>query len=117
MTGKPASILVVDDAEATRYTLARMLRKARYEVREAGTGGEALRLAAEQPDLIILDINLPDLSGHEVRRRLKADPTTAAIPVLHLSASFVESDNRAEGLEGGADGYLTSVDSGRAVIA
>jgi PAS domain S-box-containing protein len=57
--------------------------------------------------LIILDINLPDLSGHEVRRRLKTDPATAAIPVLHLSASFVESDNRAEGLEGGADGYLT----------
>jgi PAS domain S-box-containing protein len=117
MTSKPTSILVVDDAEASRYTLVRMLQKAHYEVREAASGKEALRLAAEQPDLIILDINLPDLTGHEVRRQLKGAPATAAIPVLHLSASFVESDNRAEGLEGGADGYLTYPVEQRELIA
>src|SRR5262249_13872762 len=63
--------------------------------------------AAERPDLVILDVNLPDLSGYEVCRQLKADPATAAIPVLHLSATFVRSEDRSEGLEGGADGFLT----------
>jgi PAS domain S-box-containing protein len=101
------TILIVDDVEASRYTLARMLQKARFEVKEAATGREALRLAAEKPDLIILDVNLPDLSGYEVCKQIRAAPATAAIPVLHLSASFVDADNRAEGLEGGADGYLT----------
>ena len=111
------TILVVDDVEGSRYTLARMLKKARYEVREAATGGDALRLAMQGPDLIILDINLPDVNGREVCRRLKADPATASIPVLHLSASFVESENRAEGLESGADGYLTYPIEPRELIA
>src|SRR5438552_13700047 len=110
-------ILIVDDAEGSRYVLTRMLQRARYEVREAATGLEALRLAAENPDLVILDINLPDLNGREVCRRLKADPATASIPVLHLSASFVESENRAEGLESGADGYLTYPVEPRELIA
>ena len=70
----PARILVVDDTIGTRYSLVRMLQKARYEVREATTGKEALRLAAERPDLIILDINLPDVDGYEVCRQVKSDP-------------------------------------------
>ena len=98
---------MVDDQEGSRYTLVRMLQKAQYQVKEAGTGRDTLRLATEQPDLIILDIGLPDLSGYEVCQKIKADPSTAAIPVLHLSASFAESENRVRGLEGGADGYLT----------
>src|SRR4051812_48289334 len=102
-----ATVLVVDDTEGSRYSVTRMLQKARYGVKEAATGRETLRLAAEQPDLIILDINLPDMTGYEVCRRLKADPATASIPILHLSASFIESESRAAGLEGGADGYLT----------
>src|SRR5262249_53735910 len=85
---------------------SRILQKAGFAVREAGTGVEALRLVAEQPDLVILDINLPDLSGYEVCRRIKENPASAVIPVLHLSASLVESETRSRGLEGGADGYL-----------
>jgi PAS domain S-box-containing protein len=108
MADEPSpTILIVDDIEASRYTLRRMLQKANYGVHEAATGQDALRLLAEKPDLVILDVNLPDISGHEVCRQIKADPVTASIPVLHLSASFVDADNRAEGLEGGADGYLT----------
>jgi PAS domain S-box-containing protein len=103
----PATIVVVDDKEGTRYTLARLLRKAGYVVREAATGEEALRLAAEKPDLIVLDIKLPDINGLEVCRRVKADPATTAVLVLHLSATFADSDSRSLGLEGGADGYLT----------
>ncbi|WP_088892046.1 hybrid sensor histidine kinase/response regulator [Leptolyngbya ohadii] len=101
------TVLTVDDNEATRYMVARMLRQAGFEVKEAATGEEALRLAAEQPDLILLDVKLPDISGLEVCRRIKNNPITAGIPVLHLSANFVSPASKAEGLEGGADGYLT----------
>jgi PAS domain S-box-containing protein len=103
----PPTILIVDDTEASRYAVGRILRKANYTVLEATTGREALDLAAGRPDLVILDVNLPDSSGYDICRQLKASTTTAAIPVLHLSASFVQSDDRSEGLESGADGYLT----------
>ncbi len=93
-----ATILVVDDKEASRYTVARLLRKQGYEVREAASGEEALRLAAGRPDLVILDVKMPDMSGYEVCRRLKADPATASMPVLHLSATFADSDSRSLGL-------------------
>jgi PAS domain S-box-containing protein len=107
MADRPAaSVLIVDDTAASRYAVSRTLRKAGYAVEEASTGGEALRLAAAGPDLVILDVNLPDMSGYEVCQRIKADPVTASIPVLHLSSSFVHSENRSEGLESGADGYL-----------
>ena len=76
-----------------------------------------MRLAAERPDLVILDVNLPDMSGFEVCRQIKAAPATASMPVLHLSASFVESENRSEGLESGADGYLTYPMEPRELIA
>jgi signal transduction histidine kinase/DNA-binding response OmpR family regulator len=98
---------VVDDNEASRYAVGRMLRQARFAVVEAATGGEALRLAGQGVDLVLLDVNLPDVSGIEVCQRLKAAPATATTPVLHLSANFVRSEHRSEGLEGGADGYLT----------
>ncbi|MEO7476233.1 MAG: response regulator, partial [Gemmatimonadales bacterium] len=101
------TILVVDDNEAERYYVGRVLRQAGFEVIGAGTGGEALRLAADQPALVTLDVRLPDLSGFEVCRRLKGDPSTRDIPVLHISASHTSPDAKAEGLDGGADGYLT----------
>jgi PAS domain S-box-containing protein len=103
---EPTTILNVDDDEAGRYTITQMLRKASFRVLEAGSGAEALRRAAEA-DLIVLDVNLPDLHGFEVCRRLKANPATASIPVLHLSGSFVTSGDRARGLDEGGDAYLT----------
>jgi len=104
---KPARILCVDDTEAGRYAVAQVLRQAGFEVIEAASGAEALRLAAQNPDLILLDVNLPDIDGFEVCKRLKAAPASAAIPVVHLSATYVRGDEMARGLEGGADGYLT----------
>ena len=101
------SILYVDDDPANRRTFSMVLRHAGFETREAATGGDALRLAAEQPDLIILDVNLPDIDGFEVCRRIKAHPATSSIPVLHMSAVYVRSEDKTHGLEGGADGYLT----------
>lgn len=101
------TVLAVDDNDAIRYSLTRYLREAGYDVIEARTGTEALNLARHDPALITLDINLPDIDGFEVCRRLKDDPATSEIPILHVSASFVESAHRVRGLEGGADAYLS----------
>lgn len=100
-------ILNVDDHEAGRYARSRLLTNAGYAVQEASTGKEALELSvALRPALVILDVNLPDVSGLEVCRRIKADPLTASTPVLHLSASAITSADRVGGLDNGADTYL-----------
>jgi signal transduction histidine kinase len=101
------TVLTVDDNDAIRYSLTRYLRDGGYHVIEARTGAEALNLARHNPALITLDINLPDLDGFEVCRRLKEDPATCEIPVLHISASCVDSVHKVRGLEGGADAYLS----------
>ncbi len=102
----PTTILNVDDNEANRYAVSRMLKRAGFATIEAASGAEALRLVAGRPDLVILDVNMPDLDGFEVCRRIKADPVTASIPVLHMSASYILSEDKTRGLEQGADGYL-----------
>ena len=103
---KDTTILTVDDNDALRYSLSRTLKEGGYQVMEAATGADALRLADEGPDLITLDVRLPDMDGFEICRRLKANPRTAHIPVLHISATFVDTEYRVRGLETGADGYL-----------
>jgi two-component system cell cycle sensor histidine kinase/response regulator CckA len=101
-------ILNVDDQAANRYVISRILRREGFKVIEAATGAETLRKAAEEdPDLILLDVQLPDISGIEVCRRLKESERTRFTPVLHLSATNVTPDDRAAGLNSGADGYLT----------
>jgi serine phosphatase RsbU (regulator of sigma subunit)/DNA-binding NarL/FixJ family response regulator len=105
--GPPATVLVVDDSEAKRYLLASWLRRDGYAVAEAATGAGALAAIRERgADLVVLDIRLPDLSGTEVCERLKADPVTAVIPVIQVSAIHVASADRARGLQRGADAYL-----------
>lgn len=111
------TILTVDDNDALRYTLTRTLRGEGYNVIEARNGVEALRLADGFPDLITLDLNLPDLDGYEVCRRLKANPQTAHIPILHISATFVQPEHRVRGLDGGADGFLAEPVSGAELLA
>lgn len=106
MRESDTTILVVDDNEALRYAIVRALRSGGYQVIEAGTGAEALQLASQSPDLITLDIKLPDIDGYEVCRRLRARPDTNHIPILHISASFVASEHKVKALEGGADAYL-----------
>jgi PAS domain S-box-containing protein len=102
----PIKILAVDDNPAALYATARVLRSAGYDVIEASTGNAALR-AANQADLVVLDINLPDMDGFEVCRRLRAQSETAQLPVLHLSATFTNAGDFELGLEAGADSYLT----------
>ena len=80
-------ILVVDDETEARVGLARLLRAKGYEVSEAATGGEVLSRAREEwPNLIVLDIVLPDITGTDVFKMLRADPITKMIPVLLLTA-------------------------------
>jgi PAS domain S-box-containing protein len=100
-------ILNVDDDEAGRYAMSRILRSAGFQVDEAATGAETLRItASKQFSLVILDVNLPDVSGFEICRRLKADPNSSHVPVLHVSATNVSAQAKVRGLESGADGYL-----------
>ena len=102
------TILVVDDNPATLYATSRLLRGAGWTVLEAATGTEALASArSRELSMIVLDVNLPDIDGFEVCRRLQADPVTEGTPVIHLSASFINDYAKVQGLEGGAVGYLT----------
>ena len=107
MSEPTGPILVVDDEPDIRLLVAINLRKAGYRVIEAERGDEALRLAQEhQPALIVLDLMLPDLSGREVCRRLRAVQETKTTPVLMLTARDEEID-RVKGFMAGADDYVT----------
>ena len=107
-TTAPKRILVIDDQDATRYIFRRILTHAGYRVEEAETGREGLAKAMLSPDLIIADVNLPDMLGYDVCRRLKSNPVTQSIPVLQISASFISDESKVQALEGGADSYLTA---------
>ncbi len=113
---KDITILAVDDNDAIRYSLSRALQGGGYRVIEARNGTETLRLADDSPDLITLDVHLPDMDGFEVCRRLKANPRTAHIPVLHISATVTDTENRVRGLEA-ADGYLAEPVSREELLA
>jgi PAS domain S-box-containing protein len=101
------TVLNVDDNSANRYVKSRVLRGAGFEVIEAGTGQAALNLAEEKhPDLVLLDIRLPDISGLEVCRRLRDNQSTQRIPIVHISATHISPEDEQTSLEAGADIYL-----------
>jgi PAS domain S-box-containing protein len=106
VTTPAARILVVEDNAGKRYTICRHLRTFGFEITEAETGLDGLEKARAVPDLVILDIKLPDIDGMEVCRRNKADPLTSAVLVLELSAYHAAPSDRARGLDLGADAYL-----------
>src|SRR5687767_16025545 len=92
-------ILVVDDYAGARYLRSRILMDAGYQVVEAENGEDALRLAATvHPSLILLDVNLPDISGTEVSSRLKKDPATAGIPIIQITGAWLSEDARRRGM-------------------
>jgi CheY-like chemotaxis protein len=100
-------ILIVDDYPGALYMRSRILSDAGYEVLEATRGEQALAIAlAHRPSLVLLDVNLPDISGTEVCARLKRDPITAGIPVIQITAAELSSAARQEGMASGADAYL-----------
>ncbi len=103
----PQIILNVDDYPPGRYARTRVLRQAGFQVIEAQTGAETLRLVEEyRPALILLDVNLPDMNGFEVCRQIKGKPDFAGITIVHISASNVQPHHQVHGLDTGADGYL-----------
>jgi two-component system, cell cycle response regulator len=100
-------ILIVDDYPANVKLLERNLAAAGYETASAADGEEALsKVAAEQPDLILLDIMLPKIDGFEVCRRLRADEATAVVPIIMITA-LTETEDRIRGLEAGADDFIS----------
>jgi signal transduction histidine kinase len=100
-------IVNVDDYVPGRYARTKLLKQAGFRVMEASTGREALDMAErERPPLILLDVNLPDINGFEVCRRLRDNPQTSAITILHISASSILTHHQVSGLNSGADGYL-----------
>jgi PAS domain S-box-containing protein len=102
-----ATILNVDDNEPALYAKTRILRRAGFQVLEAQDGATALRLVAQSmPQLVLLDVQLPDVSGLEVCRRIKSDPVTRRIPVLHISATHISETDQQVGMESGAEIYL-----------
>lgn len=105
MSPGPA-VLVVEDHPTMRGALRAILEAEGYRVREAVDGRSALeQVAADPPDLLILDLNIPIVSGGDVLRRLKAAPATAEIPVVVVTAEGEQG--RADAMASGAAGYLT----------
>jgi CheY-like chemotaxis protein len=111
-------ILVVDDDDDMRAAYSRMLGKSGYEILQAADGASALGLARrERPDVVLLDVLLPDLSGVEVCRHIKADAALARTFVLNVSGHQASPDIAAEWLEAGADGYLIKPVEPRVLLA
>lgn len=101
-------ILVVDDDEVVRSVFVKILRGRGYEVSEAATGRQALQLTREErPDVVLLDVRLPDLSGLEVCRQIKGDANLQDVFVALCSGEATSSENTVDGLAAGADEYVT----------
>jgi two-component system KDP operon response regulator KdpE len=104
---RPLRILLVDDELPIQRSVAPLLRSRGYEVEVAATGAEALaKVASHPPDLIVLDLGLPDLEGTEVCRRVRASVSASKMPIIVLSARGREADKVAA-LDLGADDYIT----------
>jgi two-component system, NtrC family, sensor kinase len=85
-------VLVVDDLREMRSLMRAILADAGYDVLEAATGAEGLAQMSRNPDLVMLDVHLPDISGFEVCRRIRSNKNTAEVPVVHVSAMFASPD-------------------------
>ena len=115
---EPYILIIEDDfdiAESLRYNLARE----RYQIEIAESGERGLRLALDEnrtPSLILLDLMLPGMSGSELCRRLRREPTTKQIPIIMLTAKATEVD-KIQGLDSGADDYITKPFSIKEVVA
>lgn len=105
---KPSnSVLVVDDDDSLRHMFAACLRKAGYEVLEAASGREGLRLTRNHlPHLLLLDVRLPDITGVEVCRQIKSDPAFRDVFVALCSGEAISDEHKVDGLQTGADEYL-----------
>jgi DNA-binding response OmpR family regulator len=105
----PEKILVVDDDVDTLRSVGMMLQRQGYQIIAANNGHQALVMAQnERPDLVLLDVMMPDLDGYDVTRRLRSNPTTSGIPIIMFTAK-TQVDDKVLGFEVGVDDYLTKV--------
>jgi DNA-binding response OmpR family regulator len=111
------TVLVVDDRPDARYSMARPLAAAGFDVRETATGRDALRLARLRIDAIVLDLVLPDMDGYEVLRGLKEDPATKNIPVILKTAVRFEEGHRELARDAGGAGYFAEPFDPQAFVA
>jgi CheY-like chemotaxis protein len=103
----PCRILVVDDSEAGQLLVSSVLELQGFRVESAGSAAEVLkRLHTQSPDLILMDVQLPGQDGLSLTRQLKADPATAAIPIVALTAHAMPGD-REQALAAGCVGYIS----------
>src|SRR5881296_2281515 len=103
----PAKILVVDDTPQNVKLLADLLAVKGYAVATAASGAQALeKIETEQPDLVLLDVVMPEMSGYEVCRKIRGNPVTVTLPVVMVTALDPEQE-RVKGIEAGADEFLT----------
>jgi two-component system cell cycle response regulator DivK len=110
-------ILVVEDQEDNRRILRDLLTSADYELIEAVNGEEALAaMAKDRPDLILMDIQLPVMDGYEATRRIKADPASAAIPIIAVT-SYALSGDEAKARDAGCDDFVPKPYSPRQLLA
>ncbi len=109
-------VLLVEDQEDNRRIVRDLLTSAGYEVREAPTGEDGVRLADEyRPDLILMDIQLPGVDGYEAARQIKANPVLRAIPIIAVT-SYALSGDDVKAREAGCDGYVAKPFSPRALL-
>ena len=113
----PEKILVVDDDIDTLRLVGLMLQRQGYQIVAANNGHQALTMAqAEKPDIILLDVMMPDMDGYEVCRRLRSNTSTASIPIIMFTAKS-QVDDKVTGFEAGADDYLTKPTQPRELFA
>ena len=106
---KSVLVLNVDDYAPARYAKTRLLENAGFLVREAANGADALKMAAAlRPELMLLDVRLPDIDGMEVCRRIKANPDLSGINVVQTSSAFTSEEDVEKAYRSGADGYLVA---------
>ena len=112
-----ARILVIEDHEDNRRIVRDLLTSRGYDIVEAATGADGVQLAiAQRPDLILMDIDLPDIDGYEATRRLKADPALRSIPVVAVT-SYALSGDEARAMAAGCEAYVAKPFSPRALLA
>jgi two-component system cell cycle response regulator DivK len=117
MSAMGKRVLIVDDNEDNRQILIDLLSANGFQVLEALTGADAVDIATrEAPDLVLMDIQLPGIDGHEATRRIKAIPALARTPVIAVTSYALAGDDR-KAADAGCDGYITKPYSPRALLA
>jgi two-component system cell cycle response regulator DivK len=110
-------ILVIEDQEDNRRIMRDLLTSVDYRVIEAVTGEDGIRAAeTHQPDLILMDIQLPDFDGYEATRRIKAQPDLRSIPIIAVTSYALSGDDK-KAFEAGCDAYVSKPFSPRALLA